>query len=126
MHGRELVTFLEHFMSRKYKPLLFELSLKRTTKTIGLLLLNCKNWYKIVILESIRTRLLNVGSTSIEYNKLITDTSVMYNQSSSLHCTDVLHCIYRRLYLRMIVPIIIHLIICVLTNFWIINYFKNI
>jgi hypothetical protein len=62
-----------------------------------------------VILESIRASLLNIGSTSIAYNKLVTDTSVMYNQSNPLHCTEVLHCIYRRLYLHMIVPIVIHL-----------------
>jgi hypothetical protein len=62
-----------------------------------------------MILEPLRARLLNIGRTSIEYNKLVTDTSVMYNQSNSLHCTEVLHCIYRRLYLHMIVPIVIHL-----------------
>lgn len=32
LHGREIVTFLEYFLSRKYKLLLFELSLKRTPK----------------------------------------------------------------------------------------------
>lgn len=32
MHGREIVTFLEYFLSRKYKPLIYELSLKRTPK----------------------------------------------------------------------------------------------
>ena len=32
MHGREIVAFLEYFLSRKYKLILFELSLKRTLK----------------------------------------------------------------------------------------------
>lgn len=32
MHGKEIVAFLEYFLSRKYKPLIYELSLKRTPK----------------------------------------------------------------------------------------------
>jgi len=32
MHGREIVAFLEYLLSRKYKPLIYELSLKRTPK----------------------------------------------------------------------------------------------
>ena len=33
MHGREIVAFLEYFLSRKYKLILFELSFKRTFKS---------------------------------------------------------------------------------------------
>ena len=32
MHGREIVAFLEYFISRKYKPILFELALKGIPK----------------------------------------------------------------------------------------------
>ena len=32
MHGREIVAFLEYFHSRKYKLILYELSLRRTFK----------------------------------------------------------------------------------------------
>ena len=32
IHGREIVAFLEYFLSRKYKPLIYELSLKRSPK----------------------------------------------------------------------------------------------
>ena len=30
MHGREIVAFLEYLLSRRYKPLIYELSLKRS------------------------------------------------------------------------------------------------
>jgi hypothetical protein len=33
MHGREIVAFLEYFLSKKYKLILFELSFKRTLKS---------------------------------------------------------------------------------------------
>ena len=39
MHGREIVAFLEYFLSEKYKLFLFELSFKRTFKSYRVIII---------------------------------------------------------------------------------------
>lgn len=44
IHARDVVAFLEYFLSRKYKPFVYELSIKRTIK---------KNRYIIIKLQKL-------------------------------------------------------------------------